>query len=174
MKFLDPNHALRQFGIYGTQDVADIGSGSGHFALHAARRLEGGRLFAVDVERDMLARLVNEARELGHKNIHPLWGDASKLGGIPLADSSIDRAIAANVLFQIDNRGTFVEEVKRLLRPGGKVLVIEWRHDVDGGPHDSHKLSVDDAVKIFARHGFTKEQDIDAGDFHYGMILVRG
>ncbi len=173
MKFLEPNHVLRQFGIYGTQDVADIGSGAGHFALSAAKRLEGGRLFAVDVEKEMLARLVNEARELGHKNLHPIWGDASRLGGVPLADSSMDRIIVTNVLFQVDNRSLFVEEVKRMLRPNGKILLVEWKNDVKGGPHDKHKVSFDEALKIFARHGFTKEQEIDAGDFHYGIILVR-
>ena len=65
VKFLDPHDALKQFGVYGTQDVADIGTGSGHFALHAAKRLDGGRLFAVDIEKEMLSRLVAEARHAG-------------------------------------------------------------------------------------------------------------
>ena len=173
MKFLDPNDALKQFGIYGTQDVADLGAGSGHFSLAAAGRLEGGRLFAVDIEKEMLSRLVSEAKDIGHKNIHPLWGDASRKGGVPLADETIDRVIAANVLFQVDDRNGFVEEARRLLRPGGKILFIEWKENADGGPHPKHKVGEDVALALFGRHGFVKERDIDAGAYHYGMILVR-
>lgn len=173
MKFLDPNDALKQFGIYGTQHVADFGAGAGHFALAAAGRLEGGRLYAVDIEKEMLSRLVGEAKRLGHENMHPIWGDASRPKGVPLADNTIDRAIAANILFQVDDRNAFIEEMKRMLRPNGKVLLIEWRDKLEGGPHPTHKVSEDVALALFGRHGFVKEKNIDAGDYHYGIILVQ-
>src|SRR5271170_4131170 len=108
MKLLDPNDALKDFGVYGAQDVADLGSGAGHFSLAAAKRLDGGRLFAIDVEKDMLARLVSEAHSAGLKNVHALRGDLAKLSGIPLAEAAVDRAIAANVLFQVHDRDAFV------------------------------------------------------------------
>lgn len=173
MRFLDPNEAIRQFGVYGAQDVADFGCGSGHFALCAAKRLDGGRLFAVDVEKEMLERLQSEAKHHGHKNIHTLWGDVGRLGGVPLGDQSLDKIIASNILFQVDDRDAFIQEVKRLLRRGGKVLLIDWHEGENFGPHKHHKISKDSAHKFFERHGFIKEQDIDAGDYHYGMILRR-
>ena len=173
MKFLDPADALKQFGVYGTQEVVDLGSSSGHFALAAAKRLEGGRLFAVDIEKEMLSRLVAEAHAGGLHNVHTLWGDVAALTGIPLAGETIDRAIAANILFSVDDRDAFVQEVKRLLRPGGKVLLIEWRESMPGGPHPKHKVSEEVALALFRRHGFEMERSIDAGDMHYGMILVR-
>ena len=173
MKFLDPNDVLKQFGIYGTQHVADFGAGAGHFALAAARRLDGGRLYAVDLEHEMLARLVSEADRLGHKNIFPLWGDTAKRGGVPLANDTVDRAIATNVLYQVDDRNAFVEEVARVLRPGGKVLVVEWKHDAPGGPHPTHKISPEIMLALFGRHGFIKESDVDAGGYHYGIIFGR-
>jgi ubiquinone/menaquinone biosynthesis C-methylase UbiE len=173
MKFLDPHDALKQFGVYGAQDVGDLGSGAGHFSLAAARRLEGGRLFAIDVEKGMLARLVSEARSSGFGNIHALWGDLARLSGVPLADASLDRAIAANILFQVHDRDLFVQEVKRLVKPGGKVLLIDWRDTHGYGPEQSHKVSPESAHALFRRHGFTKERDIETGDVQYGMIFVR-
>ena len=173
VKFLDPNDALKQFGVYGAQDVADLGSGAGHFSIAAAKRLEGGRLFAVDVEKDMLSRLVSEARSAGLANVHALRGDLAKLSGIPLGEASVDRAIAASVLFQVDDRDAFVQEVKRIVKPGGKVLLIDWKGDHPYGPHHAHKVGEDAALAVFARHGFSKERDIEAGDLHYGMIIVR-
>lgn len=173
MKFLDPLDALKQFGVYGAQDVADLGSGAGHFALAAAGRLEGGRLFAIDVEKEMLSRLVSEARSAGLSNVHALWGDLARLSGVPLADEAVDRAIAANVLFQVHDRDLFVQEVKRLLKPGGKVLLIDWRVDHGYGPDQTQKVTEEVALTLFRRHGFEKERDIEVGDLHYGMIFVR-
>ena len=173
MKFLDPEAVLREFGIYGVQDVGDLGAGSGHFSLAAARRLDGGRLFAVDIERDMLARMVSEARERGLANVHPIWGDLAAHRGVPLSEAALDRAIVSNVLFQAHDREAVVAEVKRLLRPGGKALVIDWREDSAFGPHRHHRLDEAAALALFARHGFSKERSVDAGDHHYGMILVR-
>ena len=173
VKLLDPNDALKDFGVYGAQDVADLGSGSGHFSLAAAKRLEGGRLFAIDIEKDMLKRLVDEARSIGLKNMHALQGDLARPSGIPLAADSIDRAIAASVLFQVHDRDAFVDEIVRILRPGGRVLLIDWRTDHAFGPHHTHKVSGDVAEARFSRHGFKKERDIEAGEMHYGMIFVR-
>jgi ubiquinone/menaquinone biosynthesis C-methylase UbiE len=173
VKFLHPEEALRQFGVYGAQDVADFGAGAGHFSLSAAKRLEGGRLYAIDVEKEMLARLVSEAKSRGMKNLHGIRGDLSRVRGVPMADETLDKAIATNILFQIDDRDAFASEVKRLLKPQGKILIVDWTDTHAFGPHHAHKVSADTALALFKRHGFTKECDIDAGDCHYGMILVR-
>ena len=173
MKFLNPEEVLREFGVYGTQDVGDLGAGSGHFSLAAAKRLDGGRLFAVDIEKEMLSRLVAEATERGLGNVHSIWGDVSTHRGVPLAEASLDRAIVSNVLFQAHDRDAFAAEVKRLLKPGGKALVIDWTEESAFGPHRHHRLSEDAALSLFVRHGFEKERNVDAGDHHYGIILIR-
>ncbi len=173
MNFLDPRYALEQFGIYGTQDVVDFGSGAGHFALEAARRLDGGRLFAVDIEKEMLTRLISEARERNHTHVHSIWGDLSKIGGVPVSDGSFDAGLAVNILFQVDDRDAFIQEVKRLIKKGGKVLFVDWKEGTNVGPHHNHRIGEDTALGLFRRHGFEKEKSIDTGDYHYGMILVR-
>jgi ubiquinone/menaquinone biosynthesis C-methylase UbiE len=173
VKILDLNGVLKEFGLYGAQDVVDLGTGAGHLALVAAKRLEGGRLFAVDVERDMLKRLASEAQSAGLSNLHTLSGNASRERGVPLADMVMDRAIVASVLFTVDDKNAFIEETRRLLKPGGKVLFIEWRSDHSYGPHPRHKIAESDALVLFSRYGFVKERDVEAGDLHYGMIFIR-
>ena len=173
MKFLDPAAALREFGIYGTQDVGDLGAGSGHFALAAAKRLDGGRLFAIDIEKEMLARLASEAAEMKIKNLHGIWGDIATHKGVPLADSSLDRAIVSNVLFAVHDRDATIKELKRLLKPGGKALVIDWHEGSTAGPHRHHTIGKDAVESLLKRHGFETERFIDAGDHHYGIIVIR-
>ncbi len=173
MDFLDPVKVLQEFGIFGTQDVADFGAGAGHFSLEAARRLEGGRIFAVDIEKGMLSRLITEAHERNHDHVHAVWGDLARIGGVPVANESFDRVIAVSILYAVDDRDAFVQETKRLVRPGGKVLLVDWKDGTNVGPHHEHRISEIEAFTLFKKHGFEKEKDINAGDYHYGMILIR-
>jgi SAM-dependent methyltransferase len=173
MDFLDPAKVLQEFGVFGTQDVADFGAGAGHFSLEAAKRLDGGRLFAIDIEKEMLARLVSEARQRNHNHVHTVWGDLARIGGVPVADKSFDKIIAVSVLFDVDDKDAFVQETKRLVRPGGKVLLIDWKEGTTFGPHHHTRVSEMDALTMFKKHGFEKEKDVNAGDYHYGMILIR-
>ncbi len=171
MNFLNPEDALKQFGIYGAQDVADIGSGAGHFSLAAAKRLEGGRLFAIDIQKDMLTRLDSLASDASIKNIHTIWGDAGVYKGVPLADGSLDRAMVVNILHSAEDRDVLAKEVRRLVKSDGKVLLIDWHDTAHMGPHPRHRIDEATALGFFTRHGFEKEKDIDAGGYHYGMIL---
>ncbi len=173
MKFLNPEDALRQFNLYGALTVADLGAGGGHFSLAAARRLEGGKLYVIDVDSDMLQRIVQDTREQGHGHVHALTGDLTKARNVALTDEALDRAIIANVLFSVSDRDMFIREVSRLLKPGGKILFIDWAKHHSIGPHHTHKVDKETAHGLFARHGFKHEKDIDAGDYHYGMILVK-
>jgi ubiquinone/menaquinone biosynthesis C-methylase UbiE len=173
MRFLDPLFVLRQFGVYGTEKVGDIGAGSGHFMLAAAPRLDGGQLFVVDVDASTVARLASLAKEAGHRHVHALCGDACRPGGVPLGDAVLDKAILANVLFQASDRDGLIRETSRLVRPGGKVLVLEVAGNHELGPRQTHRVSSADARALLERHGFVYEKDVDAGDYHYGMICTR-
>lgn len=171
MKFLDPESVLREFGLYGALDVADFGAGAGHISLVAAKRLEDGRLFAVDIEKDMLRRLVSEAGHSGLRNLHSVWGDVASHKGVPLADETLDRVLVISTLHAAHDRDALIKEAHRLLRPEGLVLLVDWHTDADFGPHEHHRVAPDVALSLFRRHGFEKERDVNAGDFHYGMIL---
>lgn len=173
MTFLIPEEALKDFGLYGALDVADMGAGAGHFSLLAAKRLEGGRIFSVDISKDAISRIAKEAKKMGIKNLHPVWGDLARLRGVPLADDTLDRVIATNILFQVDDRDIFVQEIKRLLKKGGKVLLVDWKPESHFGPHTHHRVHYDTVLGLFERHGFKKERDVRAGDYHYGIMLSR-
>lgn len=171
MKFLTPEAVLREFGLYGTLDVGDFGAGAGHFSLAAAKRLEGGRLFAIDIEKEMLGRIISDARDRGLSNVHSIWGDVASHRGVPLADASLDRVLLTNMLSFVHDRDATVREVKRVLRPGGRVLVVDWHDTSAGGPHRHQKLTKDAAESLLSRHGFVKHGEVEAGDHHYGIIV---
>lgn len=155
--------------------VADFGSGAGHFALRAGQIVgTTGHVYAIDIQKKVLVSLANEAR-LGHmRQIDTVWSDLEKPNSSHLRGGMIDRALVVNILFQLKEKGPLVEEVHRVLRPHGKVLVIDW-HDTDKhwGPDKKSLVSEATAKALFHRHGFSFEKNIDAGAHHYGMIFVK-
>ena len=174
MAFSDPTHNIEQFSLQYGMRVADFGSGSGFYSIAAARAVgPHGHVYAVDVQKDLLSKLKNDAMKAGLVNIEVHWGDIEKLGGSKLKDASIDAVIMSNVLFQMPDKQTPVLEAKRILHPHtGKVLVIDWNDSGGGvGPQGSHLFSLDAARALFEKAGFSFDSSISAGDHHYGLIF---
>lgn len=193
MSFSDPEQNIAQFGLTEGMHVADLGSGSGLYARAAAGRVgNSGRVYAVDIQKELLSHIKNNTRvgsvvssgtavfaaarraasSVG--NIETIWGDIERLGGTKLRDGMLDAAIAANVLFQVEDKEQFVEEVRRILKPGGKALVIDWRGSFGGlGPHPEHLMPEAAARALFERAGFSLERSISAGEQHYGFVAAK-
>lgn len=155
--------------------MADLGSGSGFYTLAAARIVGAtGRVYAVDVQKGLLEKIANEASRLKLTNVETLWGDLEKLGGTSLSNASVEVVLACNILFQLENKEAFLFEIKRILKPKGRVLVIDWKESFGGtGPQPNMIVPPADARALFERAGFVFERDINAGAHHYGMIFVR-
>jgi ubiquinone/menaquinone biosynthesis C-methylase UbiE len=97
---------------------------------------DGGRVYAIEIQKDMAEKLKIEANKMGLQNIDIIWGDAEHEGGTRLRDDLLDGAVVANILFQIGDKAKFVGELKRILKVGAKVLVIDWLESYGGmGPH---------------------------------------
>ena len=174
--FSDPQKILDQFKLTTGRIVADLGSGAGFYAIIAAKMVGPlGRVYAVDVLKDMLQKIKNEAVRSKLFNVEALWGNVEKLGGTQLADASVDVALVCNSLFQIENKESFAIEVKRIVRSDGRLLVVDWKDSYGGiGPQPQNVVSSDAARALFEKTGFVFERTIgDAGAHHYGLIFRR-
>lgn len=171
--FSDPKHNIEQFGLSDGKIVADLGAGSGFYSMEAARVVAPhGRVYAVDVQADLLARLRTEAQRNRITNIDVITGNMEKLGGTKIREASVDAVIASNVLFMLDDRKTFLNEVRRILKSGGKLLLIDWSASFSQmGPHSDHVVYKDAARKLCQDAGLVLEKEIDAGSHHYGIIF---
>ena len=153
--------------------VADLGAGSGFYTIPSGRAVgSNGKVYAVEVQKDLLSRIKDEAIKAHVSNVEVIWGNIEKIGGTKLRQGSVDAVIASNILFQLENKGTFVQEVKRILKPAGKVLVIDWSDSFGGmGPDPLSIMSSQSAQVLFEKEGFMLEEKINAGEHHYGMIF---
>lgn len=170
--FLNPRKVMHAVKLHDGDKVADFGAGSGFFAREAARQAGGkGVVWAVDAHQDMLPRLKNHAAEEGLINVEVVHGNVEKEKGSHLPADNFDLVIVANMLFAADHKEMVVKEAKRVLRVGGRVLVIDWKDSFNGmGPHKDHVVSEDHGRTLFELGGFTYVEPVPAGDFHWGFI----
>lgn len=172
--FSNPQKNISQLGIDYGMKVADLGAGSGFYTIECAKIVGStGRVYAVDVQQDLLNKIKNSGSLIGVHNIEVIWGNIEKIGGTKLRESLVDRVILSNTLFQVSvsDRDNLALEIKRILKSNGKLLVIDW----EGGSPLSPKTLVPKIVVegIFEKIGFQLEKSFDAGDHHYGIIFKK-
>lgn len=172
--FSDPSKIVEQCGIQPGMDVADIGTGSGFYAIAIARAmLSSGRVYAIDAQKDLLSKLKNNAAKAGIYNIEVIWGDIEKPNGTKLRDNSVDMAFLCNVLFQLEDKQNIIKEVRRILKPSGKVLVVDWSDSSSIGPGKGFLVKKDKLMSLFEKAGFHNDREISAGQHHYGIIFKK-
>ena len=111
------------------EHILEVGVGTGYYALEAAVWVRpGGSLDVLDLQQEMLDHTARRARELGLANIEPRRADACAL---PYPDDRFDAAYLVTVLGEIPDQDTALRELRRVLRPGGRLIVGE----VVGDPH---------------------------------------
>jgi ubiquinone/menaquinone biosynthesis C-methylase UbiE len=173
--FSDPQKNIDQLDLHLGQVVADFGAGSGFYALAAALKVgESGRVYAVDIQKDLLVRIKNEARRRNLGNVEVIWGDIEKANGTRLKDGSTDWIILSNILFQIKEKQVCATEAVRILRPGGRVLIVDWTDSFGGlGPEQEAVISKDEAATLFSNIGLSVEKEVKAGEHHFGIIMIK-
>lgn len=173
MPFSDPTKNIEVFDLEPGMKVADVGAGSGHYTLAAAKAVtNGGKIYAIDIQKDLLAKIKSAAEAEHLSNVEVLWGDAEKQGGTGLREGFVDAAIVSNLLFQIQDRHNFALEVKRILKSNGRLLVVEWEDSFGGmGPAAKDVVTSRTARELFETEGFVLEREFSAGSHHYGIIF---
>lgn len=174
MNFSNPQQNVLQLGLRDGMRVADLGSGVGHHTIAAAHVVgETGRVYAVDVQEEVLKHLADAARVRGLKNVETVWGNIEKQGGTKLKEHSMDAVILSNTLFQVESRDAVIAEIKRIIVPGGRLLVIDWAGSYEGmGPPTSAIVSEHEALELFIKSGFHKLKDFRAGPHHYSIVFT--
>ena len=112
--FSDPVKNLKAFDLREDMIVADLGAGSGFYAIPAAKMVPKGKVYAVEIQKDYLTTIKNKAAEAHLGNLECLLGDIEKIGGTKIKDQIIDAVILSNVLFQVEDREKLIKESKRI------------------------------------------------------------
>ncbi len=174
--FLDPQKIVQQIGLVPEMQIVDIGSGIGTFAMAMSPYIGNtGTIYAFDILPHVITRLTNDIAERGITNITPLVGDIEHNNGIILESGIIDMVFCANVFFQISDKQTVVREISRILKPNGKLVVIDWIDSFSGmGPHRDAVISPEMITDLVTASGFILVSDLgNTGDHHFGKIFQK-
>lgn len=171
---LDARRVLREVHLQPGMVVADFGCGpSGHFVFPAAAPVgPNGRVYAVDIQKQVIAAVESYRRLKGFTNVQTLWGDIERAGGVRLADSSLDVILLVNNLYLVKDRLALVNEIKRTLKPSGRLLVVEWVNTKTPiGPPVEQRVSKELVRDLLVKFGFRLDHSFYPGQYHWGLVF---
>lgn len=171
--FVVPSIVSTNFHIREGDAVADFGAGSGFFVPILSELVgESGTVYACEIQKNLVETIGEIVRSKNLSNVSPLWCDLEVVGGSKIPTDELDAVIMVNTFFQIEDKSTTLEEVKRVLRKGGKFFVIDWSESFGGlGPHPDQVITEADTRTVVEQAGFTFERTFDAGAHHYGLAF---
>ena len=173
-QFLKPDELLSSVGVSPEAVIADFGCGNGYYSV-AAGILVGAKaqVFALDLMEDALSQTASLAKLTGLHNIITKLCNLETIRGSSLADTSCDLIILASILHQVENKENLLREAYRILKTGGKVLVVEWEKVASFGPEHKIRVMKEEVKKLAEKLGFRPEKELPAGSFHYALLFKK-
>ncbi len=152
-EYQKPHEVIAALNLREGEVIGDIGAGSGYFSFRFAHHVgEKGRVYAVDINPDMIVYMNRRIRELNLKNVITVLA-------VPddplLPDASIDRLFVCDTWHHIEGHAHYLALLKRMLKPGGQVIMIDFqKRQLPLGPPLEMKISREDLIKEMDTNGF--------------------
>ena len=160
---------LKNLDIKPGHVIADIGAGSGYHSTLLSKMVGNGKVYAVDVEREMIAYLNDRIKREGKKNILPVLSTEQN---VSLPANSVDLMLLVDVYHEFSFPYEMARSMLEALKPGGKLVLVEFRAEDPNVPIKTiHKMSERQAVKEFKAAGFTFEKNTSNLPWQHCLIF---
>ncbi|QLG44890.1 class I SAM-dependent methyltransferase [Costertonia aggregata] len=162
---------LKNMNIKVGDTIADIGAGSGYHVFKMAPLAKNGLIYAVDIQKEMLAEIRRKKKNTTDKNIRVVKGTDTSVN---LPENSVDKVLMVDVYHEFNHPVEMVNSIKKALRPKGKLYLIEYRGEDSGVPIKKlHKMTEAQAVKEMKAAGMVLEKNIDNLPWQHCMVFVK-
>ena len=145
-----PHEVIQALALRPEALVADIGAGTGYFSARLANMLPKGKVYAVDIEPDMVRYLGERAQREGLKNLIPVRGSPGE-ANLP---EPVDLVLLVDVYHHIDARTRYFERLKDSLRADARVAIIDFRREAKEGPPPAERIPPAQVKSEMARAGY--------------------
>lgn len=166
-----PHDVLTALGLKEGERIADIGAGAGYFSLRFARHVgAAGRVFAVDINPDMIVHLNQRVRDARLDNVRTILA----LPDDPLLpEASVDRIFLCETWHHIGGHAQYLGLLKQTLQPGGQIVVIDFqKRETPVGPPMEMRVSREDVVGEFERSGFRLVTEHTFLPYQYFLVFA--
>ena len=162
---------LKNLSVKPGMVIADIGAGSGYHSALLSKMVGSGKVFAVDVEPEMIAYLNERIKQEKLSHIVPVLSTEQKLY---LPENTIDMMLLVDVYHEFSYPYEMALSMLAALKPGGKLVLVEFRSEDPTVPIKTiHKMSEVQAIKEFKAAGFIFDKNIDNLPWQHCMVFTK-
>ncbi|WNG23128.1 class I SAM-dependent methyltransferase [Cystobacter fuscus] len=162
-----PDEVVKALGLAADAKVADIGAGTGYFAVRLARAVPQGRVYGVDLEPDMVRYMGERAQREGLSNLTPVLASAED-ARLP---EPVDLVLIVDTYHHVGERVAWLQRLAEKLRPGGRVAIVDFRVESSMGPPPAHKLSPERVREEFEAAGYRQAQTLSFLPEQYFLVF---
>lgn len=151
-----PHEVIENLDLHHSDVVADIGAGTGYFALRIAAAYPQVRVIAADAQPEMIAYLETQVTARGLANLEPVVIHPAR----PSLPAKADLALLVDTLHHIPDRTQYFDHLKQSMAPGSRIAVIDYAKDAPEGPPDQHRIAKEEVARELERVEYALEMDI--------------
>jgi len=167
-----PDEVIAALGLKQGEILADIGAGSGFFTFRFAPHVgSSGRIYAVDINPDMILHMNRYIRDKGVKNVVTILSPADD----PLLpDTSIDRIFICNTWHHIPDQPRYASRMGKMLKPGGQIIVLDYKKEkLPVGPPPEMKTAREEVISHMESAGFKLHKEHTFLPYQYFLVFTR-
>ncbi|MFT7250013.1 MAG: ubiquinone/menaquinone biosynthesis C-methylase UbiE [Arcticibacterium sp.] len=162
---------LQNMNIQDSDNIADIGAGSGYHVFQMAPQASKGMIYAVDIQMEMLAAIKERKEEKGIGNVSLIEG-STQSANLPI--NTIDKVLMVDVYHEFDYPREMLLSIKDALVKDGKIYLIEYRSEDPNVPiKELHKMTEKQAVKEMKAIGMKLQKNIKNLPWQHCMVFVK-
>jgi cyclopropane fatty-acyl-phospholipid synthase-like methyltransferase len=162
-----PHQVIQALDLFPGATVADIGAGTGYFSVRLAHMAAGGRVYAVDIEPDMVRYLNERAKRDKLANLSAILGKAQD----PMLPAKVDRVLLVDTYHHIGNRDQYFRRLRDFLKPGSQVAIIDFTKDSPMGPPVSERVMPEQVTAELAKAGYRLLKTHDFLPHQYFLVF---
>lgn len=161
--FLKVSEVLSNLEVKDSMSAAEFGCGAAEFSIQLAKKLDKGRVYALDIQEEKLSALKAKIAHQHVKNILTIKCDLEAEKGSGLQAGRLDVVLITNVLFQAENKDKILQEAVRIVKSGGQILVVDW----------FEKVKPEEVKAIAHQLSLSLSKEFAAADHHYGLVFIK-
>lgn len=171
-KLFKPLKTLRFLGVKPDMYVADIGCGTGFFTVPLSKLVgRNGKIFAIDISKELLKDVRKKIKKENLKNVKVIL---SKENEIRIESGGVDYCLLSSVVHELENKGLFFKELKRILDDKGKIGIIDWKRVPSPiGPPLEERIPVVTMKQMIRKNGFNIRKVLNLGKYNYGIGAIK-